>query len=249
MGDDPRFSAERILVGVDASAASLDALAAAAALAGRLGARLAGLFVEDEDLLRLAALPFGGVVRVPGGERERLDRASAEASLRAVASHARGALERAAASHRVTWSVQVARGPVVRELLAAAEAADLVVLGAAGHGRRSRGAIGATARAAVDRARASVLLLSRGARMGGDVVAVDDGTPAGALALAAARLLAPEGRPPAIACPRTGGDPAMIDAIARLAPTLVVVPPAAAAPGGAIERILALGIAVLLVRS
>jgi nucleotide-binding universal stress UspA family protein len=91
------FVARRILVGIDASNASLDALEAAASLAARLGSELAGLFVEDEDLLRLAALPFGDIVRSPSGERERLDRASVEATLRAVASHAREVLERTAA--------------------------------------------------------------------------------------------------------------------------------------------------------
>ncbi|HEX9050121.1 MAG TPA: hypothetical protein VF841_06255, partial [Anaeromyxobacter sp.] len=91
---EPAF--RRIVVGLDASAASLDALAAAAALAGRLRADLAGVFVEDEDLIRLAGLPFAGVVRLPGGAREGIDLARAEAELRALAAGAREALERAA---------------------------------------------------------------------------------------------------------------------------------------------------------
>jgi nucleotide-binding universal stress UspA family protein len=244
-----KFSARRVLVGVDASAASLDALAAAAFLAARLGAELAGLFVEDEDLLRLAALPFGDVVRTAGGGRERLDPASAEAALRAVASRAREVLERAASSHRVACSFRVTRGAVVREVLAAAEAADLVVLGAGGHGRSARGAVGETARAAAGRARAPVLLLARGSRLGGGVVAVDDGTPAGTRAVVAAQRMAPEDRPPAIVSPARGGARALVDAMARLAPALAVLPASwAAAPDGAVDRLLAAGVAVLLVR-
>ena len=77
MADERPFEARRILVAIDASAASLDALAAATALASRLGAALEGLFVEDEDLLRLAALPFTDLVRTPSGARERFDSASA----------------------------------------------------------------------------------------------------------------------------------------------------------------------------
>jgi len=249
MAEEEPFAARRILVAIDASAASLDALAAAASLAARLGSELAGLFVEDEDLLRLAALPFGDVFRSPGGERERLDRASAETVLRALASHAREALERTASSHRVACSFRVTRGRVVREVLAAADTADLVVLGAAGHGRPARGAIGDTARAAAARAAASVLLLARGARVGDGVVAVDDGTPVGARAVAAARRLAPEDRPPSIVCTSHGGTLALIDVIARLGPALVVLPPiASAAPGGVLDRLLATGVAVLLVR-
>ncbi len=249
MAEEEPFWARRILVAIDASAASLDAVAAAASLAARLGSELAGLFVEDEDLLRLAALPFGDIVRSPGGEVERLDRASVETVLRTLASHAREALERAASSHRVAYSFRVTRGRVVREVLAAAAAADLVILGAAGHGRPARGAIGDTARAAAARAAASVLLLARGARVGGGVVAVDDGTLVGARAVAAARRLVPEDQPPSIVCTSDGGTLALIDVIARLGPALVVLPPiASAAPGGVLDRLLATGVAVLLVR-
>ena len=186
MAEERPFGVRRILVAIDASAASLDALAAAASLAVRLGSELEGMFVEDEDLLRLAALPFAGIVRTPGGERERIDPASAEVALRAMAARARDALQLAASRHGVAWSFRVSRGRVVREVLAAAEGADLVVLGAAGHGRRARGSVGTTAREAAARARAPVLLLARGGRLGGTVVAVDDGTPAGARARVAA---------------------------------------------------------------
>jgi len=110
----------RILVGLDASQASLAAVEAAAALARRVGAELAGLFVEDEDVLRLAALAFG-VVRVPSGAREALDLRTAQAEQRALAARAREALERAAAGQRLACSFTVARGRVVAEVLAAAE--------------------------------------------------------------------------------------------------------------------------------
>ena len=243
------FVARRILVGIDASSASLDALEAAASLAARLGSELAGLFVEDEDLLRLAALPFGDIVRSPSGERERLDRASVEAALRAIASHAREVLERTAASHGVMCSFRVARGRVVHEVLAAAEGVDLLVLGSAGHDRPARSAVGETARAAAARAATSVLLLARGARLGDCVVAVDDGTPAGTRAVAAAQRLAREGQPPAILCTSSCADLALLDAVARLGPALVVLPAtAAAAPGGVVDRVLALGVAVLVAR-
>ncbi len=242
-----QFSARRVLVGIDASAASLDALAAAASIAARLGSELAGLFVEDEDLLRLAAFPFGDLVRAPGGARERLDRASAESALRAVASHVREVLERTASLHQVAWSFRVTRGRVVSEFLAAAEDADLIVLGAGGHGRSARGAIGETARAAAQRARAPVLLLARGSRLGGGLVAVDDGMPAGTRAIMAARRLAPEGQTPSIVCASDVGSPALIDAVARFHPALVVLP-ATASASGVVDRLLATRVAVLLVR-
>jgi nucleotide-binding universal stress UspA family protein len=242
------FSARRILVAIDASSASLDALAAATAITVRLGGELAGLFVEDEDLLRLASLPFGDIVRTPGGERERLDRDSAEASLRALAARAREALERTAAAAGLHCTFRVARGRVAREVVAAAAGADLVVLGASSHGRWARSAIGETARAAAARAPSSVLLLPRGARVEGGVVAVDDGAGA-ARALAAARRLAPADRPPVVASAPDGGAAELAETIARLAPALAVV--AATGPSaeaGLPERLLAAGVPVMLVR-
>jgi len=249
MAEAPSFAARRILVAIDASAASLDALAAAAALAVRLGSELKGLFVEDEDLLRLAGLPFADIVRTPGGERERIDPASAEVALRAIGARARDAVERAAERHRVEWSFQVSRGRVAAEVLAASESADLVVLGAAGHGRPARGAVGETARAAAARVRTPVLLLARGAHLAGEVVAVDDGTPAGTRAVGAARQLAREGRPPTVVCTEDPAASGLDEVVSRLGPSLAVLP---AGDGsrfiGAVEKLVASGIAVLLVR-
>lgn len=248
MAEEGRFEARRILVAVDASAASLDALSAAAALADRLGSGLEGLFVEDEDLLRLAALPFTDLVRTPSGARERLDRVTAEAALRAVAAQAREALERIASRHRLTCTFKVVRGRVAQQIVEAAAEADLVVLGASSHGRAARGAMGATARAAAARAPSSVLLLSRGARLEGGVVALDDGTPAGARAVAAARLLSPDDRAPAAVTGAAGTRPPL-DAILHLRPALVVLPAASPEAWGELpEQLLAEGIAVLLVK-
>lgn len=249
MDEERPFEARRILVAIDASEASLDALSAAATLAARLGSSLEGLFVEDEDLLRFAALPFADLVRTPGGARERIDSATAEASLRAVAAHAREALERAASRHRVPFSFRVVRGRVPREILSAAAGADVVVLGASSHGRAARSAMGTTARAALAGARASVLLLARGARLEGGIVALDDGTPAGARARAAARRLAPDERQPETIQAGGPGPLPALEAIARLAPALVILPaPAPPGEGDLPERLLAAGFAVLLVR-
>jgi hypothetical protein len=49
-------------------------------------------------------------------------------------------------------------------------------------------------------------------------------------------------------CGADPGDPALVDPLVRLGTTLVALPAAATAPGGVVERLLAAGIAVLLVR-
>jgi nucleotide-binding universal stress UspA family protein len=240
------LGARRVLVGLDASPQSLDALAAAAALAARLGAVLEALFVEDEDLLRLAALPFAGLVRGAAGRAEPLDRARAEAAMRTLAAQAREALERSAARHALEARFRVARGRVSAELLAAAQGVDALVLGAAGHGGARRGAFGATARATLARAGAPVLLVAREPPSCGRVVAVDDGTPAAGRSLEVARQFALGAPLEIVAIRESVALLALVDALGARPPALAVLP--AGARASTVERLLALGVPVLLVR-
>ncbi len=181
----------RILVALDASRASLDALSAAAALAARLGAELEGLFVEDINLLRLAGLPFAWQLSLPSGTGRPLERIDVEAELRALAARAREALAEAARPHRVAWSFRVARGQVAVEILEAAGSADLLVLGRTA--RRGGAAPGTTARAAAARASTSVLILTRDGRLAQPMLVAYDGSPAADRALELAARL--EARP------------------------------------------------------
>lgn len=153
----------RILVALDASPHSLAALDAAAGIASNLEAELLGLFVEDVNLLRVADLPFAREFGVPSAARRKLDRTGMERSLRLVAREARQAMELAAGRVSVRWTFRVARGPVVPELIAAADEVDLLALGKTGGilGERSR--LGSTALGLLEGAPGMVLLLGRGA--------------------------------------------------------------------------------------
>jgi nucleotide-binding universal stress UspA family protein len=269
------FVVRRIVVGLDASAASLDALSAAAALARRLGSDLRALFVEDQDLLRLAGLPFALETRLSSGASDRLVRDEVEGQLRALAARARQALERAAAQVQVSWSFEVARGAVTPRVLASAGEEDLLVLGAGGRLRSGRAAAGATARAAARGARASVLLLARGARMGDPVVAIHDGSAGSARAVAAAARIAAQGEPPVVLVPGApseraellaaqardlagprarvrvlrAGRPWLRSALVELGPALVALGAGSAALADeGLEDLLALGAPVLVVR-
>ena len=156
------FSVRRILVALDAAGEAPELIEAAAEMAGRLHAELLGLFVEDVNLLRSAALPF--VRRMSPGSPtwKEFDTATMERELHAVATRARRTLERAAERRHVTYSFQVVRGQVTREVAGASEQADLVVLGGA---YRLMGALqqASGARAAMREARRSVLLMRPGA--------------------------------------------------------------------------------------
>jgi hypothetical protein len=127
------FDFRRILVTMP-HGESQAALEAAAKLAVRLEAELIGLFVEDVDLLNLAALPLSREALMLSRSGRLLDPEQIERELKSKAAVARRALAQTAAALHLDWSFWIARGRVEAELLAAALEADLVALaGAHGH--------------------------------------------------------------------------------------------------------------------
>jgi len=179
----------RILVAVDGSDQSLAALEAAATLAAQLEAELEALFVEDADLLRLADLPCGRVLSLLLLEAERTDRERMERQLRLQAARAQDAVRRRAAALGVRASFRAVRGEVVSEILAAAAGADLLTLGKAGRGRVRRVSSGSTLQAALAAGR-PLLVAGDPSWAGQGLLAVYDGSAAGAKALALAGELA-----------------------------------------------------------
>lgn len=116
----------RIVVAADASAPGRAALDAAVRLAQRLEAELEGLYLEDVNLKRLAALPiarefqFGGVAR---------SAAAVADDLRAEAMRLRRAFEEAAARARVQAHFRVAEGRIEQVFVTEAGEADILVIG------------------------------------------------------------------------------------------------------------------------
>lgn len=158
----------------------------AAALAARMEAELLGLFVEDVNLLRLAALPFAREVSFFPTRTRRLDSVGMERALRAQASRAEAALLEAASRQGVRCSFRVVRGEVTAQLLAAVSDIDLVALGMSRPPFQWRGS---NVRTIVNATQSSVLLLSPDARINMPVVVVYDGSPASVKAMSAARSL------------------------------------------------------------
>lgn len=169
----------RILLALDVSPRSRSALEVAATLAAGFDVELAGLFVEDANLLRLSELPFAREVgrfsaktrALAGAEMERALRREAEAVLRE--------LSEAAARRSLRWSFKVARGQVRAELFALAHEFDMVVIG-----KRARSGVSSLDERASWRAAA--------ARSAPPVMAVYDGSPNAARALELAARLARE---------------------------------------------------------
>jgi hypothetical protein len=82
---------------------------AVARLAEEMQAELLGLFIEDVELLRFAALPFAAEVGFPSAARRTVDLAGLERQLRTQAAGLRQALAVALDPTAVIWSFRVAR--------------------------------------------------------------------------------------------------------------------------------------------
>lgn len=152
----------RILVAVDASPLSLAAAEAACSLAGRLGAELDALFIEDINVVRLVAHPYVHTFSLAAARRSALDDALIEKALELQMVAARRALETQLAASGARGGFAVRRGRVEVEVLAAALAADLVCLGWSG--RASPGArprLGSVARSVAQAAARPVLVAQK----------------------------------------------------------------------------------------
>lgn len=164
----------RIVLALDISPRSRAALTLAAALAAELDAELAGLFVEDIDLLHVGRLPFTREIGLLSAVSRPVEMAQVEQALRREAEQARRLLVEAAARASLRWSFQVARGRIASELFALAGEPDLIVLGK--RARVGMRPLGATLEPAM--------------AVTGPVLAVYDGTPSGERALQLAARLA-----------------------------------------------------------
>jgi nucleotide-binding universal stress UspA family protein len=171
MADNGKLIGARVIVSCDASPLGATAVEAAAALARGLDAELLGIYVEDINLIRTAALPFSQEVASSTALARRLHADELQRLLDQQAQSVRDVLRAAAAALKLHWSFQVVRGAPLGSVLEAMQGLDLVVFGHAG---KFAATPAASAQAAARQ----------------PVMCVFDGTPAAQRALAAAASLA-----------------------------------------------------------
>jgi nucleotide-binding universal stress UspA family protein len=171
-----------IVVAIDASAHGRAAMNAAAALAEKLGAELTAIFVEDLDLVRLAALPFAREIGA-NAESRPFEASRLERRLRTEVREAREACEVAAAATRVRARFEVVRGSVVHEILLAAEGADMLVLGRASSTTRRCAPLGRTAQSVLAGSTRTIAVVPAVGDLGRPVAVVHDGSEASRRAL------------------------------------------------------------------
>ncbi len=124
-----KYRIRRIVVALHATEQCRSTVETAVLLAARLEAEMVGLFIEDINLLRLAALPFARELGYGSTRRRALDTSHMERSLRIQAETLKKQLSACAGHARIPWSFQVRRGELLEELLQMASQADLVVIG------------------------------------------------------------------------------------------------------------------------
>jgi hypothetical protein len=90
---------------------------AIAHLARQTQAELLGLFIEDAELLRFAALPFAAEVGLASAARRALDLPGVERALRGQAASIRQSLAASLGAH--SWSFRVARASPAEAVAAA----------------------------------------------------------------------------------------------------------------------------------
>lgn len=121
----------RIAVALGREASDTALLDTLARFASESAAELAGLFVEDVDLLRLAQLPFAREISLLTSAERPLDPAEIERQLKVQAAAVQRTLASTAERAGVAWSFQVMRGPTAMQLVETTVDVDLLVLAGA----------------------------------------------------------------------------------------------------------------------
>ena len=164
----------RVLVALEAEAGAAALLEAAASLAAELHAELAGLFVEDSELLAAANQPATRTVPAQAVGRSASEAGSVRRGLKISAARAGEALAVAARRRQVKYSYRVAQGALAELVLAEAGRSDLVALGSSSRALR-QACVTVTGCAVAARAPCSVLLLQGAGAGARPVVVVYDG--------------------------------------------------------------------------
>ena len=191
----PKLVFKRIMVALDASPSSMEALEAAAEMAARFQAELHGLFIEDINLLRLATLSFSQEVGHFSGVRRLLESTDVERQLRVQERRIQRVFQEIAERRRVRATFRIIRGSLVRELLAAATGADILLMHGASWGVGSQ-RLCPEIRHILSQATTPVMLVRRSRCVMPPVMVVYDGSDAaqGAL-LTGATMAEQEGGP------------------------------------------------------
>lgn len=137
MNDQPRLGGERlrrIMLALDALHCETSLLEAAATMAAKLDAELDALFVEDDDVRTVAALPFTREISLLSASEREISVPWAERTLRSLSREAEQRFVAVTRRSRVRGRFQVTRARREEALSDAAVRVDLLLLHPREHG-------------------------------------------------------------------------------------------------------------------
>jgi hypothetical protein len=102
----------RVLLAADAGSYSVTTVNLAVAMAASTNTLLQGVFIEDEDLLRVTGLPCSREITLTTATERSLNTDQLRRSLQMVARQFEQALQREARALQVAWSCETVRGRV-----------------------------------------------------------------------------------------------------------------------------------------
>ena len=119
----------RVILALEPPGIQQASLELALQLARSYGAELAGLLIEDMNLLRAAALPFTSEILWRDAGERRLDTDQLDRSLRAAAERLKEILARRAQTSGVRWSFHNLQARTMRDTLASITPDELMIMG------------------------------------------------------------------------------------------------------------------------
>jgi hypothetical protein len=126
---------ESVLLTVDSESYALTTVDLAVDMAASLKSRIQGLFIEDEDLVRAADLPFTREITFPSAKDRTTDASIMQRSLRTMGAQFKQYLETRAQASQVQWSYDYVRGCNLKVGLVANPNVIYTIVGQAIHHR------------------------------------------------------------------------------------------------------------------
>ncbi len=149
-----------ILIALDSSQESKAGLRAAAEMAGQTGASIKTLFIEDQNWFDASRTSIVQHVSRYSGEPKRVDEEEISMQSRALQHRLENSVTRISKEWKIKYSYESVRGEVNKELINAAEEAEIVIVGRRGRSFRGRHETGSTALYLANKCTSPVLIWS-----------------------------------------------------------------------------------------
>lgn len=165
-----------ILVALDHSSHSRAALESAAFIAKLMEAKIHGLFVHDDQWLRISKLPSRSEIDELTGRISPMGRGAVEKEIRELEKTIKEHFELISRLHELPHSWSTLKGVVADKVLEAGKDCDVITIGSKGRSYFKSDKLGSTAAAIIRKADKPVMILQKRNDFGKSPIAVFDGS-------------------------------------------------------------------------